>query len=287
MMRAIHARRLAGRQLVFALALCAGHDVGAQTTDSSAHAPSYPAVVNDSLNLDWHALNGVSEYYEYQSGTYSKQQVQVDFSFAISSTGDSLLEQVHHTVQFRTNGLRIFQNAHEQVHIVDSTVLTLKGALVQRAEQFETRSAVEGSAAPYTYALILANDSAVVHSGAWVLGSKVPHGAILQSGLTGAIAALPDSLRDSVTIWLVRSDSAGISVHWVTLKFGKTVDAGVPIADDGARCDHGTKTHTVQMKAVKVKATNRYGTTEYEVLARQPHFLIQSQLKCITIPGVS
>lgn len=301
----------AGRIVVWALALtaCAGASVEAQSADTTvdstrtginaralddvaptdypdASGESYPAVVDDSLNLHWRALNGASLYGEDQPNEYYKRTGTDEYALLVSPNGDTSIELTHHRVVLRMTGIRFFENAHEALGSEERTVLALKGDMVQRADFSRRNTAASDSSAPFVSRLIVASDSAEAHSGAWRSRSKVPRGVIPSDEWMSVVAALPDTLERPAIVWTVVARSAGILVTADTVTFGRASEMDLPFADDGASCTRETKTHNVRMKVVKVKATSRYSTVELLVLASTPHLRVGPTVRCLSIPGV-
>jgi hypothetical protein len=249
-------------------------------------AQLFPLVANDSLELSWRAVSGMTIYAEINAGPYFKYRTTTSYAYVVSPSSDTTVEERLEQILVRTNGMPILQNPRKIQQVDQHFVLTLRAGAVSGTEVNSTRTSVSPTAPPYTFRMTTLNDTAEARSGPWTLGRKVPRGVIPRNFLRAGIASLPDSLPEQAIFWTVGADSSGIFVESDTVRFSKASEIDVPMSDGGAPCKRDTKTHKVRTKVTKERFSNRFGAAEYFVLAASPHLDIQKNLRCLSLPGV-
>jgi S1-C subfamily serine protease len=241
-----------------------------------------PAIVNDTLSLDYTALDGVeiaSE--EVKEGQY--QQVQfVRYTTSVDVTGAPVLErQFSQTTRVPNPQFRLTIIDYLKLDV--RSVIRMDGRKTQTfIQQTPLSTHARNALAELEYSItdtvaVLSTSRSTRHT-EWV-----PRG-IIPSHLQGAaIAALPNELPEQVFLWTVSPDTAGTKVVPVRLKFGAATTKRIPIARPGTSCSE-RNTKQVAIAVVPVTEASGATQTEFFVFAARPHIRFDPFVKCIKAP---
>lgn len=259
----------------------AGAPTAATTTPGDQK--SYRNIVNDSLNIDWFAVDGTSSFSEQQVRRSVKEQVEGYYSASTSPSGAPTLERTERLL-YRVGNGAVFERYTDGFRDDDRTVLTLEGSKARSAAYYGNRVPLVQGIQPLTYSLLVSDGTAEARSGTLVQRGAAPVGAVPLKLLGAAIAGIPDPLPRSAYIWTVASDSTGIRVNPVEVQFGDSATKDVPIAVDGRRCMSGTPTRSITFPVVDVHVALGATTQDYLVLASKPHLAVVEGLRCLSLP---
>ncbi len=230
--------------------------------------------VNDSVALDWSSLNGVTVY-AVDNNYIRTLTSTVRYVETQDSTGMKVLERYatsdwdqgyryHYRDDVRTL-LYPNRDAHEYFH---------RTPLQQTSDVAEV----------FEWQLL---------SGAWqVIIDSRPGSAHLTPGVVppqlvrGFVAALPDPLPTSVTLWSFTWDTNPKARDLVIrFDFGRRERLKVPIAPPGAECGPDTRVARNDVEVVWVTQEAEGKREEYPVLAIRPHVAVDTAAtRCISLP---
>jgi len=250
--------------------------LGERQVTTSPNSVVTPSRVNDSLTIDWSSLDGVSAYSVNNNHTRTLSAA-VHYLVTRDPSGVPVLERYSASVWN--------QGFHDLLRDEERTVLYQN----RDSHEYFSRTGLEASIQSYSW------ESQVTH-GAWEVtsqgtnlgSSQLPSGVVPLVMLHGFIAALPDSLPSSLTVWSFTWDST-VTARVVPIRFdfGRHERIKVPIAPPGDECRADTKVSWQKRDVIWVTQTAEAERSEFPVLATRPHLLVSSEdTQCIGLPIV-
>src|SRR6266571_5763203 len=251
----------------------AATDSGSSANGGFPRTPT-PAVVNDSLKLDWSALDGVSMYFEDNDHSRTLM-VTTKYSWTRDVAGLPVLERYVTSVWNQGYKDR-FKDEHRAVFHPPTAV-----------HEYFRRTAVDREYSEFSW-------EASVDRGAWHIttdrgragSAPLPAGIIPPSLKGAAVAALPDSLPPTVYIWFFTWDST-LTARTATARFefSNRDTQDVPIAKEGHSCGPESLVNRRKLAVVRVTETVEATQSTYTVLARHPHLKVDPETtKCVSAP---
>ncbi len=251
----------------------AATDSGSSANGGFPRTPT-PAVVNDSLKLDWSALDGVSMYFEDNDHSRTLM-VTTKYSWTRDVAGLPVLERYVTSVWNQGYKDR-FKDEHRAVFHPPTAV-----------HEYFRRTAVDREYSEFSW-------EASVDHGAWHIttdrgragSAPLPAGIIPPSLKGAAVAALPDSLPPTVYIWFFTWDST-LTARTATARFefSNRDTQDVPIAKEGHSCGPESLVNRRKLAVVRVTETVEATQSTYTVLARHPHLKVDPETtKCVSAP---
>jgi S1-C subfamily serine protease len=250
---------------------------------SDSIAVIMPTVVNDSLGVDWLALNGVQVVTEVKSANGVPTTTVSTYVMGRTPSGTTTIEN-HVTSVWRQSSESWFgerpggwyrDEMRTVVHVREPT----------GAEVFFQRGAVAARTEPKGFELKIASDTVVLDSAWKARVGRVPRGVLPLSALDMAIAALPDSLPRSFYVWVLDKNDWPAKPVWARVDFGEPRSVELPIARSSTGCpsDGRYQTHSLRLDVADATATVGAGAVSYVVLAKRPHVNVLNA-KCVRIP---
>jgi len=242
---------------------------------------SIPAVVNDSLPVDWHALEGVQVATEAKPENGMRVTSVSDFALGRAPGGAPTVENHVTNVWWQSADSWLSDKGGQWYRDELRTVVRL--GQPRGAEVFFQRTAVSGRAEGRGFELRVAADTVVLDS-AWNQHTgHVPEGVLPISALDMAVAALPNTLPGSFYVWVLEKNGWPAKPVWARVDFSRRRDMEIPIAKAGTDCS-GTdfKTKSLVMEVMDATATVGARTVTSVVLAQRPHINVMNA-KCVRL----
>jgi hypothetical protein len=257
----------------FALLVMTGalsHHLPAQATVDQ------PAVVNDSLGLDYSVLDSAEVWTEEPDDQGNRHLVVVSYHVGRDSVGPPTLERlVTDRARPATGGAERF---------IDRWRSGLRlGGDPQIAESFQ-RTAFGPGTVSASFTLSVAGGHFQLSSATRQNGGPVPVGVLTPRLLGAAIAALPDSLPDQAVIWILDSNTGLANPQ--TVSFGPFEVAWLPVAQGQDECAEGQRPVPAPMSVRWATATFGSRQVRFPVLAARPHLRVDAAtLRCLWLPS--
>lgn len=230
--------------------------------------------VNDSLQLDWTVLDGVTAYSEDNDHTRTLGVV-TQYRKTEDVNGRPVLER-HETSIWN-------QDYKDRFRDEDRTVVSLDGNF----HHYSQRTGLDGATPGGSYDFAVENGEWRFRSDGRLFGSSRLPAGVLPVWLSGAaLAALPESLPPSAHIWFVQWDTAFVArAVAVRFDFGQRSLLEVPVATRGQPCGPTTRVSRRMLPVVWVTRTAEAERSVSPVLASRPHLRVDPQnTKCVSAP---
>ncbi len=245
--------------------------------------PGTPARVNDSLGIDWKVLDGAQVRVETKGDQGARRTNIAEYALSRTLQGSQALERT--TVERAWQTGDIFSGRKGGTWYEDNT-RTVIGLGTSRVEFYWRRSPASSQIPPGSLTLTLDGGMAVVDSGSIHRTAVVPRGALPSAVLGALVAALPDSLPNSVYVWLFTPSSASLQAEPVRVDFATSGRMKVPIARPGTHCSMNSldeNTEDVTVDAIQMTATLGPDRLTWPILAQRPHLRLDA--KCLRVPN--
>jgi len=233
-----------------------------------------PAVVNDSLSLDYSALDGAEVWTDEPDDQGNRHLVVVAYHLGHDSVGNLTVERlVTDRARPATGGAERFIDRWRSVLTVsaDSRI----------DEQFQ-RSAFAAGTAGASLIVAVGGGHFQLSGTTRQNAGPVPVGVLTPRLLGAAIAALPDSLPDRVTLWLLDLNSGLANPQRVS--FEQSEVASLPMAQGEGECAQGQNTVATPTPVRWATATFGSRQVRFPVLASRPHLRVDAAtLRCVRL----
>jgi hypothetical protein len=242
------------------------------------------SVLNDSLELDWQVLDGVELFHEERmpggrrTDTRTRHFLSTDAQErpVLERYTNALLRQTGNIISQR-KGMEFLEQNVRTVIALDSggyikTYLEIE-ALLPELEHLAGRGE-----------LTLEDGRVEYDSGGSVVSRPVAHGVLPEHLVEAVIAILPDSLPESLRIWVL--DDGG-EVNPMRIEFGRYEKMEVPFVEDAGTCDKDADTRKIMMDVVWVSYTAAANRVEQPFLLWRPHLAVPEGIKCVRFPEIS
>jgi hypothetical protein len=240
-----------------------------------------PAVVNESLGVDWRVLSGVEVATEGKAENGVHPTTVGYYAIGRTPTGAGTIESYLTKVWWQSGDSWMNQMAGTVYR--DELRTIVRSGLPQGAHVFFHRTALRGRVEARRFELQILADTIVLDSGSTHRRGRVPQGVLPVSALEMTIAALPDPLPSDFYVWLLEENRWPATPVWTRIEFGQRHAVDVPIAQPGTGCRDGHyHTRSVRMDVLNATATIGARTLAYAVLAQPPHVNI-IDAKCVRI----
>ena len=239
-----------------------------------ARGAARPSSVNDSLALDWGALDSVSVYSEDNDHTRTWSST-IRYTRTRDAAGAPVLER--YVTGVWNQGYRDLYRDDYRIVLYptgDSHEYYRRTSFDERARAFAWEATVEHGVWHVTV------------EGGRTGTAALPVGILPPQLQGGAVAALPESLPAVVFIWFIAWDST-LSAHAAPARFefGRRESMKVPVAANGQACEPETPVTDRTVPVVWVTETVEAGQFVYAVLAKHPHLRIDpGSTKCLSAP---
>ncbi len=242
------------------------------------------AVVNDSLELDWQVLDGVELFHEEKEAGGRRTDTRTRYFLSTDARERPVLE-LYTNALFRQTGNIISQRKGMEFFEQNvRTVISLdSGGYIKTYVEMEPLLAELAHLAASGEFTV--EDGRVEYdSGGSVVSRPVAPGVLPEHLVEAVIAILPDSLPESLRIWVLAD---GAEVNPMKIEFGKHENMEVPFAKDAGICDKDADTRKIMMEVVWVSYTAAANRTERPFLLRRPHLAVPEGIKCVRFPNIS
>jgi S1-C subfamily serine protease len=237
------------------------------------------ARVNSQLGLDFMSLDGAQIATQQKGKGQLRLKNVVWYVLSQDPNGVFSVERAA-TNTYRSQGLIAGQDFARET---SRTVYQI-GQVNRFSSQFERVSADAGFPSARSELVGAGGQYSLQVNGATPRTGSAPPG-VFPSEFVGAVtAALPDPIPARVSFWILDAESDRLQE--VTLEVLGTGRRKVPVAVQGQKCVDGTPTRPVEVEVVTVR--RKYGLTDetHTVLARQPHLLVDGDVKCVRAKGL-
>ena len=254
---------------------------GAQLRSIDSGTATLPAVVNESLDVEWRALEGVQVATEAKPENGMRVTTASDFALGRTPTGAQTIENHVTNVWWQSADSWLSDKGGAWYRDELRTVVHLGHP--SGADVFFQRTAVSGRAEGRGFELRVAGDTMVLDS-AWNQHTgHVPDGVLPISALDMAVAALPNSLPSSFYVWVLEKNGWPAKPVWARVDFSRRRTMDIPLAKPGTDCA-GTDFHTKSLSMEVLDATATVGarTVTSVVLAQRPHVNVMNA-KCVRL----
>ena len=233
--------------------------------------------VNDSINFDWKALDGVSLYGEDNNHTRTIRAT-ANYSITSNERGATVLER-HVT--------SVWNESYKDRFVDESRVLLDQHGNAH--QYFERRALTPDVFRPGSWEATFDDGHLRIAPGSRQPVVVTLTGGVLPTEFTlAALAALPDSLPKSIYIWFYSWDTSFTAVVTpVRFDFGERAEIDVPVSKWGDTCGPETSVAERRMPVIWVTQTEGAARTTFPVLASRPHLQVNPlNRRCIQLPGL-
>jgi hypothetical protein len=247
-----------------------------------AHPGVAQAPVNDGQGLDWATLDGSQVM--YKSPWIKERQSTTIVRYALQQGGAGPTLMV--TTEMRVRAEK-FVGGSKEVGF-DSDTVWLVASSPPHLEEHFSRASSDKRTPSGSNSLIIGGGKFELRS-SWTTGDSTvqgsaPPGLLAPSLEYVAIAALPDSLPKSVSLWFFNLDTQRPEA--VKVDFGNRTKVKAPVAAAGTECGENARVADTTLAAVR--AVVHQGGHDYPVdlLAQRPHLIVGKDcgVKCLRLP---
>jgi hypothetical protein len=248
-----------------------------------------PVRVNDSLHADYRILDSVQLRFETKGNGGARTTDMIEYALSRTPQGGPVLEGILTEVVWQTGGA--FSGRQGGTWYRDNARVVIGLGAASHIQYYWRRTPVSSQVAPSTLTVEVEGGRVVADSSGNRRTGSVPQGAIPTVLLGAVVASLPDSLPQSIYVWLF--NAFPIKAEAVRIDFGKSETMKIPLARESTRCflnvstpeesflDERTKNTTIDV--VPMTATLGPDRLRWTVLARRPHLAIQGA-ECVRLP---
>ena len=252
---------------------------GGFRSELTAQSPvDQPAVVNDSLALDDSVLDSAEVWTDEPDDQGNRHLVVVSYHVSRDSLGPPTLERlVVDRARPASGGAENF---------IDRWRSALRlGSDPQIQESFQ-RTALAAGAVGASFTLSVAGGHFQLSSPTRQNGGPVPVGVLTPRLLGAAIAALPESLPDQATIWILDLNTGLANPQSVS--FGAFEVAWLPVAQGQDLCGQSSNPVPAPTRVRWASAVFGNRQVRFPVLASRPHLRVDAAtLRCLRLPSRS
>jgi hypothetical protein len=257
---------------------------GRVVTSAAAASEMSGSVVNDSLVLDWRVLDGVEAFYEEKASGGRRMETRLRYMLSTDAQEREVLERLSEALFKQTGNILSGRKGMDLLEQTDRTVVALDSAeyMTTYLEVEPLQPEIEHLAA--SGRIMLEAGRLEYDSAGSVVSRSIARGTLLPQLVESAIAVLPDSLPESLRIWVMNDDGQAAPMK---IEFGKREKMEIPMAKDGGDCDKDADTRKIMMDVVWVSYTAEANRVERPFLLWRPHVAVPEGTKCVRFPEIS
>ncbi len=251
-----------------------------QVAMSALPGGAVPPVVNEGLVVDWSVLDGAGFYEEDRGSSGLRIERTLRFQAGTDDDGSAVIDMEMTEFFRQTRNILSERKAAEFYRTVT------RSTIVVEDRHYFTSSAeripLHQNFSPYSHTFTVDGDRFTFDTtDVTVNATRLPPGIIPAEHVRTVIAALPDSLPETLDLWVVNQSG---QPSMVTIEFGAREQAEIRVPRDGTVCTKDARTDKMQTNLRWVTYTLGSVTSKMRVLDTAPHLGFPKDSKCLIRP---